>query len=128
MTTFRAIASSFFFFSSAASCLLITSCSLSFHSFAHSLGISVQNRCGVTSRSGVRVDPDAIMGGPWAFKTMWGNGAMAYGRVGENVVAWMVWGGFVPCLRLVQPCPRLPQQVLQSLHSSAATLLQRWTE
>src|SRR5882762_7285173 len=109
MTTCRAMVNSFLFFILAASHLSFPSRSLSFHTFAHSSGMSVRNWRGAVSRSGVRADPDAAIGSPGMFDAMWGDGTITVGRVGENVVTRTVWGGLARCFLLVQPCPRLPQ-------------------
>ena len=119
-----AIANSFFFFISTASHLSVTSCSLLFHSLAHSSDMLSQKRCGAISWLGLMDNTDATMGKPCVVETILSEGVAANGCDGVNVVACTLWGGAVWCFLLVQPWLQLPQQDLHKPHSSAATCLQ----
>jgi hypothetical protein len=129
MTTWRAIASSFFLLSSSISRFSFTFLCLSFHSFAHSSGISSRKERPVTGNSAVKDDSKGVEF--WKLKegavlvdaAVGRGGDAAGGREGVKVLITFCRGGPDRCFELEHPCPRPSQQDLHKPHSAAATRL-----
>jgi hypothetical protein len=129
MTTWRAIASSFCLLRSSISRLSFAFLCLSFHSFAHSSGISSRKECPAAGNSDVRAEPDgvelgrSVEGAVLVDPVVGSEGDTGGGREGVKVFVTFFRGGPDRCFELEHPCPRPSQQDLHKPHSDAATRL-----
>ena len=129
MTTWRAIASSFCFLSSSISRFSFTFLCFSFHSFAHSSGISSRKERPVTGNSDAKANPNGVeleksKGEAVLVVPIVGReGDTGGGRDGVKVFVTFFRGGPDRCFELRHPCPRPSQQDLHRPHLDAATHL-----